>query len=131
MRIGCPAGFEPLDNVVDNARDLAVAGASIHITNDPYEAVSGANAVYTDVWASMGQEKEQGLRKNVFQEFCLNRTLLLEASPSAIVLHCLPAHRGEEISSEVMESSSSRIFDQAENRLHVQQALLAALLGGL
>ncbi len=131
VRIGSPEGFEPLDEVVAKARALAVGGSSIQITNDPYETVSGANAVYTDVWASMGQEKEQGLREQAFKPFCLNGNLLLEASPNAIVLHCLPAHRGEEISAEVMESSSSRIFEQAENRLHVQQALLAALLGGL
>ena len=95
------------------------------------EAVRGAQALYTDVWASMGQEQEQAERERAFQGFCLNEDLLAEADSRAIVLHCLPAHRGEEISAGVMEGPSSRIFDQAENRLHAQQALLAAVLGGL
>ena len=131
VRIGCPAGFEPLSGVLDQARSLAQHGAVIELTSDPRQAVSGAQAVYTDVWASMGQEEEQAEREKAFTGFCLDRALLDQADQSAIVLHCLPAHRGEEISAEVMESSASRIFDQAENRLHAQQALLAALLGGL
>ena len=131
VRIGCPAGFEPLSGVLDQARSLAQHGAVIELTSDPRQAVSGAQAVYTDVWASMGQEAEQAEREKAFTGFCLDRDLLDQADQSAIVLHCLPAHRGEEISAEVMESSASRIFDQAENRLHAQQALLAALLGGL
>ena len=131
IRIGCPAGFEPLSSVVVKAKDIAVAGASIDVTHNPLEAVDGANAVYTDVWASMGQEKETGLRKKAFQNFRLDKKLFSQASSDAIVLHCLPAHREEEISTEIMESESSRIFDQAENRLHIQQALLATLLGGL
>ena len=131
VRIGCPAGFEPLSGVLDQARSLAQHGAVIELTSDPCQAVSGAQAVYTDVWASMGQEAEQAEREKAFTGFCLDRDLLDQADQSAIVLHCLPAHRGEEISAEVMESSASRIFDQAENRLHAQQALLAALLGGL
>ena len=131
VRIGCPAGFEPLSGVLDQARSLAQHGAVIELTSDPRQAVSGAQAVYTDVWASMGQEAEQAEREKAFTGFCLDRDLLDQADQSAIVLHCLPAHRGEEISAEVMESSPSRIFDQAENRLHAQQALLAALLGGL
>ena len=131
VRIGCPEGFEPLPGVVDQARSLAVNGAQISVITDPVEAVRGAQALYTDVWASMGQEQEQAERERAFQGFCLNEELLAEADPRAIVLHCLPAHRGEEISAGVMEGPSSRIFDQAENRLHAQQALLAALLGGL
>ncbi|MBL6801343.1 MAG: ornithine carbamoyltransferase [Synechococcus sp. BS307-5m-G37] len=131
VRIGCPGGFEPLPGVVDQARSLAVNGAQISVITDPVEAVRGAQALYTDVWASMGQEQEQAERERAFQGFCLNEELLAEADPRAIVLHCLPAHRGEEISAGVMEGPSSRIFDQAENRLHAQQALLAALLGGL
>ena len=128
VRIGCPEGFEPLAGVLDQARKLAVAGADIFVTSDPVAAVRGAQALYTDVWASMGQEQEQAERERAFQGFCLNEALLAEADPRAIVLHCLPAHRGEEISAGAMEGSSSRIFDQAENRLHAQQALLAALL---
>ena len=95
------------------------------------EASVGAQALYTDVWASMGQEDEEMTRKIAFKGFCLKKSFLDLADPKAIVLHCLPAHRGQEISAELMESSSSRIFDQAENRLHVQQSLLSALLGGL
>lgn len=131
VRIGCPDGFEPLPGVLDQARSLAVAGAQIEVTSDPLAAVQGAQAVYTDVWASMGQEKEQAEREQAFKGFCLDEALLSQADSQAIVLHCLPAHRDEEISAGVMESSSSRIFDQAENRLHAQQALLAVLLGGL
>jgi len=91
-------------------------------------AVRGAHALYTDVWASMGQEEEKGEREQAFNGWCLNEELVAEADPKAIVLHCLPAYRGLEISAGAMEGSSSRIFDQAENRLHAQQALLAALL---
>jgi ornithine carbamoyltransferase len=131
VRIGCPEGFEPLPGVLDQARELAVAGAEISVTSDPVAAVRGAQALYTDVWASMGQEQEQAERERAFQGFCLNEALLAEADPRAIVLHCLPAHRGEEISAGAMEGAASRIFDQAENRLHAQQALLACLMGGL
>ncbi len=131
VRIGCPDGFEPLPGVLDQARALAVAGAQIEVTSDPVAAVRGAQALYTDVWASMGQEQEQAEREQAFNGFCLDEALLAQADPKAIVLHCLPAHRDEEISAGVMESPSSRIFDQAENRLHAQQALLAVLLGGL
>ena len=131
VRIACPDGFEPLPGVLDQARSLAVGGAQISVSSDPANAVAGAQALYTDVWASMGQEQEQLERQQAFQGFCVNEELLAKADSRAIVLHCLPAHRGEEISAEVMEGSASRIFDQAENRLHAQQALLAALLGGL
>jgi len=131
VRIGCPVGFEPLPEVLDQARKLAIADARIEVMTDPVAAVRGAQAVYTDVWASMGQEEEQAEREKAFEGFCLNQELLAEADSRAIVLHCLPAHRGEEISAAVMEGSASRIFDQAENRLHAQQALLAAVLGGL
>ena len=131
VRIGCPEGFEPLPGVLDQARSLAVNGAEISMTSDPVAAVRGAQALYTDVWASMGQEQEQAERQQAFKGFCLNDELLAEADGKAIVLHCLPAHRGEEISAGVMEGPASKIFDQAENRLHAQQALLAALLGGL
>ena len=131
VRVASPKGFEPKSLVVQQARALATLGSSIQILNDPYEAVQGSNAIYTDVWASMGQEQEQQHRRVAFSKFSVDETLLSEADSEAIVLHCLPAHRGEEISDELIEGFSSRIFDQAENRLHVQQALLAALLGGL
>ena len=131
VRIGCPDGFEPLPGVLDQARNLAQHGAKIDVLTDPVKAVAGAQAVYTDVWASMGQEQEQAEREQAFAGFCVDQALMDQAAPGAIVLHCLPAHRGEEISAEVMEGPASRIFDQAENRLHVQQALLAAVMGGL
>jgi ornithine carbamoyltransferase len=128
VRIGCPEGFEPLPGVLDQARALAVDGAEISVTSDPVAAVRGAQALYTDVWASMGQEQEQAERERAFQGFCLNEDLLAEADGRAIVLHCLPAHRGEEISAGVMEGEASRIFDQAENRLHAQKALMELLI---
>jgi len=131
VRIGCPEGFEPLPGVLEQARSLAQQGAQIEVMADPVQAVRGAQAVYTDVWASMGQEQEQEEREQAFAGFCVDQALMDQAAAGAIVLHCLPAHRGEEISAEVMESSASRIFDQAENRLHVQQALLASVMGGL
>ncbi len=131
VRIGCPDGFEPLPGVLDQARNLAQHGAKIDVLTDPGKAVAGAQAVYTDVWASMGQEQEQAEREQAFAGFSVDQALMDQAAPGAIVLHCLPAHRGEEISAEVMEGPASRIFDQAENRLHVQQALLAAVMGGL
>ncbi len=131
VRIGCPPGFEPSAQVLDHARQLAGSRSSIEVSHDPVTAVRGAHGLYTDVWASMGQEQEQRQREQAFTGFCLDENLLAEADPRAIVLHCLPAHRGEEISAGVIEGSASRVFDQAENRLHVQQALLAALLGGV
>jgi ornithine carbamoyltransferase len=103
----------------------------VELVHDPLAAARGAHALYTDVWASMGQEEEQVVRERAFSGWCLDEALVAEADSRAIVLHCLPAHRGEEISAGAMEGPSSRIFDQAENRLHAQQALLAALLGGL
>jgi len=131
VRIGCPEGFAPDPAVLERARALAGHGAQITLVHDPLEAVRGAQALYTDVWASMGQEEEQAERVRAFAGWCLDEALLSEADPRAIVLHCLPAHRGDEISAGVIEGSASRVFDQAENRLHAQQALLATLLGGL
>ncbi len=131
INIASPKGFEPSNKIIKKANDLAKDSNEIMITNDPYQAALEAQIIYTDVWASMGQEDEKKSRAKAFKGFCINKDLLKAADPNAIVLHCLPAHRGEEISSEIMESSSNRIFDQAENRLHAQQALLAALLGGL
>jgi len=131
VRIGCPDGFEPLPGILEQAQSLAQRGAVIEVTSDPNAAVRCAQAVYTDVWASMGQEQEQQEREQAFANFCVNQQLMDQAAADAIVLHCLPAHRGEEITAEVMEGAASRIFDQAENRLHAQQALLAAVLGGL
>jgi ornithine carbamoyltransferase len=131
VRIGCPEGFQPDPAMVARAQGLAAGRCTIATVSDPLTAVRGAHALYTDVWASMGQEAEQSQREEAFRGWCLDETLLSEADSRAIVLHCLPAHRGEEISAGVIEGASSHVFDQAENRLHVQQALLATLLGGL
>ncbi|MCX5948933.1 MAG: ornithine carbamoyltransferase [Cyanobacteria bacterium] len=131
VRIGCPVGFEPNAAVLEQSRRLAAArGSEVAVLHAPVAAVRGAHALYTDVWASMGQEEEKAERQRAFAGWCLNEELVAEADPSAIVLHCLPAYRGLEISAGVIEGSASRVFDQAENRLHAQQALLAALLGG-
>ena len=128
VRIGCPQGYEPAAAVLEQARDLASGRCSIEVVHQPVAAVRGAHALYTDVWASMGQEEEKAAREAAFSGWCLNEELVAEADPRAIVLHCLPAYRGLEISAGAMEGSNNRIFDQAENRLHAQQALLAALL---
>ncbi|MCT0223848.1 ornithine carbamoyltransferase [Synechococcus sp. CS-1328] len=129
VRVGCPEGFLPDPAVVEQARGLAGSRCRLEVLHDPVATVRGAQALYTDVWASMGQEQEQTERERAFAGWCLDEALLSEADSRAIVLHCLPAHRGEEISAGVIEGNASRVFDQAENRLHVQQALLAAVLG--
>jgi ornithine carbamoyltransferase len=129
VRVGCPEGFAPEPAVLEQARQLAQGGCGIEVVHEPLAAVRGAHALYTDVWASMGQEEEQQRREQAFRGWCLDEALVSEADSRAIVLHCLPAHRGEEISAGVIEGSASRVFDQAENRLHAQQALLATLLG--
>jgi ornithine carbamoyltransferase len=129
VRVGCPAGFEPDARVVELSSQLAAAsGSSVEVLHEPVAAVRGAHALYTDVWASMGQEEEKAERQRAFAGWCLDEALIAEADSRAIVLHCLPAYRGLEISAGAIEGPSSRVFDQAENRLHVQQALLAALL---
>ena len=130
VRVGCPVGFAPQEAVLEQARQLAAGRCTVEVLHEPVAAVRGAHALYTDVWASMGQEAEQAERERAFAGWCLNEDLIAEADARAIVLHCLPAYRGKEISAGAMEGSSSRVFDQAENRLHAQQALLAALLGG-
>ncbi len=130
VRIGCPKGFEPDAEVLKQASHIAAGKCLIEIVHDPETAARGAHGLYTDVWASMGQEEEKENREQAFDGWCLDQKLLDVAEPNAIVLHCLPAYRGLEISAELMESKASRIFDQAGNRLHAQQALLAALLGG-
>ncbi len=130
VRIGCPKGFEPDAEVLKQASHIAAGKCLIEIVHDPETAAREAHGLYTDVWASMGQEEEKENREQAFDGWCLDQKLLDLAEPNAIVLHCLPAYRGLEISAELMESKASRIFDQAGNRLHAQQALLAALLGG-
>ena len=129
VRIGCPDGFEPLPGVLDQARSLAQHGAVIEVTSDPVQAVSGAQAVYTDVWASMGQEGEVDARAAAFGPYQVNEELFERAGDDAIFLHCLPAHRGVEVTDGVMDHSRSAVFDQAENRLHAFKALLMSVTG--
>ncbi len=129
VRIATPSEYKPDPTVVENARSIAANKTEITITQDPIAAAKGADVLYTDVWASMGQESEALARIPLFQPYQINEQLLSVADKSAIVLHCLPAHRGEEITHEVMEGSQSKIWDQAENRMHAQKALLASLLG--
>ena len=129
VRIAAPVGYQPDQAVVDQAKAIAAGNSEIVITSDPKAAVDGANVVYTDVWASMGQEGESDERIPIFMPYQVNDELMAVAAEDAIVLHCLPAHRGEEISASVMEGSRSRIWDQAENRMHAQKALLAAMFG--
>jgi len=127
--IACPSGYEPLKEIVNAARGIASSnGAFVEIVHDPFEAAKGADILYTDVWASMGQEAEREERKKIFAGYQINSELLASAKPDAIVLHCLPAHRGEEITDDVIDGSHSAVLDEAENRLHVQKALLAMLV---
>jgi ornithine carbamoyltransferase len=127
--IATPRGYEPNAEIVAQAEGLAATfGASMTITGDPKEAVAGSHAVYTDVWASMGQESEAGRRKKAFADFQVNETLFSLARPDAIFMHCLPAKRGQEVTQGVIESPRSAVFDQAENRLHTQKALLLMTL---
>jgi ornithine carbamoyltransferase len=129
--IATPQGYEPNAKIVSDAREIArQTGAVIKLLSDPHEAVAGADAIYTDAWASMGQENEAEKRAQIFPPYQLNQALTAEAAPHAVFMHCLPAHRGEEITDEVMDSDRSVVFDQAENRLHVQKAILYLLLRG-
>ncbi|MEO0948046.1 MAG: ornithine carbamoyltransferase [Cyanobacteria bacterium J06641_5] len=129
VRIATPEAYRPSPDVVAKAQQLARPGTEIAILSDPVAAMSGAHVAYTDVWASMGQEDLAAERLPIFSPYQLNDELLGHADSQAIVLHCLPAHRGEEITDDVMEGPRSRVWDQAENRLHAQKALLVALLG--
>jgi ornithine carbamoyltransferase len=126
MRLACPEGYEPNREIFEWAKRTA----QIFIFEDPDDAVRGAHVVNTDVWASMGQEDEAGTRQLAFKGYTVDEDLMKLAAPDAIFLHCLPAHRGEEVLDAVIEGPQSRVFEQAENRLHVQKALLATLLGG-
>jgi ornithine carbamoyltransferase len=129
LRVASPKGFELPKAVVDGAMSIARFGATISVTNDAVDAVQGADAVYTDVWASMGQEAEAESRANIFADYQVNDALMTAAGPQAIFMHCLPAHRGYEVTDSVMDSPASVVFDQSENRLHTQKALLAMLMG--
>ncbi|HEY7475528.1 MAG TPA: ornithine carbamoyltransferase [Vicinamibacterales bacterium] len=129
FRVASPPGFELPETVVDAANDVARHGATLTISNDPEDAVQDADAIYTDAWASMGQESEADARELAFQAFQVNEALMAKARPDALFMHCLPAHRGHEVTDAVMDSPASVVFDQAENRLHTQKALLALLMG--
>lgn len=128
--LAVPPGYEPNPVIYQQARvDATQTGARIEVTNDPTDAVRGADAIYTDVWASMGQEAEAEQRRAVFAPYQVNASLMALARPEALFLHCLPAHRGEEVSAEVLDGPHSVVLEQAENRLHVAKAVLLALLG--
>jgi ornithine carbamoyltransferase len=129
VRVATPDSHQPDAAIVEKAKQIAVEGAEIILTNDPIEAVKEAQVLYTDVWASMGQEDLAQSRIPIFQPYQINGELLNHADSEAIVLHCLPAHRGEEITEGVMEGKQSRVWDEAENRMHAQKALLVSLLG--
>ena len=128
VRIASPAGFELPASVVEDARRHAAFGATVTVTNDPIAAAQGADAIYTDVWASMGQEDQTEVRARVVQPYQVNDALMSAAGADAVFMHCLPAHRGAEVTDSVIDSTASVVFDQAENRLHGQKALLAMLL---
>jgi len=128
LHVASPAGFELPARVVEDAMRAARDGAQVRLFRDPKEAVAGADAVYTDVWASMGEENEAAARRVAFADYQVNRALMAAAPPAALFMHCLPAHREEEVTAEVFESPASVVFDQAENRLHTQKALLLMLL---
>jgi ornithine carbamoyltransferase len=126
LRLACPEGYEPNREVFEWAK----ARADVSITEDPDEAAAGAHVVNTDVWASMGQEGEADARRMAFTGYVVDGDLMRRAARNAVFLHCLPAHRGEEVTAEVIDGPQSRVWDQAENRLHVQKALMATLIGG-
>lgn len=129
ISVATPAGYEPMASMVEEAREDAKAfGSKVEITQDILAAAKDADVVYTDVWASMGQEGEAEKRQKAFKDYQVNAAVMAAAKPDAIVLHCLPAHRGEEITEEVLESKQSVIFDEAENRLHAQKAVMALVM---
>jgi ornithine carbamoyltransferase len=129
VRIAAPADHQPNRDIVDQAIEIASSKTEVTVTDDPIEAAKNAHVIYTDVWASMGQEEEARTRIPLFQPYQVNEQLMAKAANNAIVLHCLPAHREEEITNGVIEGKQSRVWDQAENRMHAQKALLAVLLG--
>jgi ornithine carbamoyltransferase len=129
MTLACPKGYEPNPEVVSKAKEEAKRnGCKINVTNDPKEAARGADIIYTDVWASMGQEKEHEKRVKIFKPYQVNSQLVKEVKEDYLFMHCLPAHRGEEVTDEVADSKNSVIFDQAENRMHTQKALMALMM---
>jgi ornithine carbamoyltransferase len=130
MAVASPAGYGPRPEIVRMAReDGSETGFDLMLTDSPEEAAAGADAVYTDVWASMGQEAEKDKRARIFAPFQVNSRLMSRAKKDAVFMHCLPAHRGEEVTDEVIDSSNSIVYDQAENRLHAQKVILTLLMG--
>jgi ornithine carbamoyltransferase len=130
LAVAVPQGYEPNPDIIRQAQeDGRETGYAFDLMHDPYAAVRGADAVYTDVWASMGQETEKEKRAEIFAPFQVNKALMAEAKPGALFMHCLPAHRGEEVTDEVIDSAQSIVFDQAENRLHAQKAIMLSLMG--
>ncbi len=130
MNIGCPAGYLPDEKIFENASKIAQENnAHLHLVSNPVEAVGNADVIYTDVWVSMGDEKEKESRENTFAPYQVNSELVKHAKSDCVVMHCLPAHRGLEITDEVIDGEQSIVLDQAENRLHAQKALLVRLLG--
>ncbi len=130
MSVASPSGYEPDPEIRKQvAEDGKETGASFSFTNDPSEAVENADAIYTDTWASMGQEQEKEKRGEIFAPFQVNKSLMAKAKKGAFFMHCLPAHRGEEVTDDVIDSSQSLVYDQAENRLHVQKVIMLSLLG--
>jgi len=128
LALACPAGYDPNREILE--RGVREAKGSVVLHRDPYDAVRGADVIYTDVWASMGQEHEHDVRQGAFREYQVNGDMIRFAGEDAVVMHCLPAHRGEEITEDVIDGPHSVIVDQAENRLHVQKAVLEILLQG-
>ena len=128
VRIASPKGYEPNASIINKAKEISHNNNSLIITNDPNEAVLGANVLYTDVWSSMGEENQKAVKDLEFNGFTLDNRLLAKADRDAIILHCLPAYRGKEITDDLLDCNNSRIFTQAENRLHTQQALLSCML---
>ncbi len=131
LSLACPRGYWPSPAILHKAQeDAAAGGGSVEVLEDPFQAVKEADIIYTDVWVSMGQEAERRWRLEVFQPYQVNQALLAAAKPTTLVMHCLPAHRGEEITADVIDGPQSIVFDHAENRLHAQKAILQFLLGG-
>jgi len=126
LTLACPEGYDPDPMILQRAQSRA----KVTVVRDPAEAANKADVINTDVWASMGQEEEQAIREKAFKGYRVDQSLMKRAKPSAIFLHCLPAHRGEEVSTDVIDGPQSRVWDEAENRLHIQKALMAVLMGG-
>ena len=126
LDVACPEGYEPADHLLARAQKVA----KVRVLRDPMEAAKGAHVVNTDVWEEMGQKEEQKSREKAFTGFTVNEKLMKQGDKKAIFLHCLPAHRGEEVSADVIDGPQSRVWDEAENRLHIQKAIMAVLMGG-